>query len=604
MDLAHRASLADLPDELLLDILDYFGKQKDKPTPFIILFVLSRINRRLHHFASPLLSRSVIAPSYSSVRKLIKHYRTQSGDKARWVRSIQVGSLNEKYLQRIKRISDPYKRSAVQGFPFVDLRSFTCWQAVANSTNLAFLKKAPHLNELQIAWSSFATFPSAEYWPELETLRLRIYSVHSTIGAPPPSLPGTFRSLATLAIHDSAPKSWWASQVEQLRFPNLRVFTLGNAACSKDSVYRFVHRHPTLLEVNVRFRGPAYLRFDALIKLIEGTGTWKPHTSKTYIFGSGWTSPVSSQDVEYDEIDFHSSLIVPEDTSETLLCLTAFAFSRTPLKAEYTRWDSSLGSPEPRYMTTGLALNLRDSEDIEPEVEEHLVIQDFFTMASRFPFIEELRLAHQGVHWDDSVESIMEAIGPRLADWTNLRKLAISWNETETDSWRGFNLHHPYIDCAGPHMTKPKNPTRKLTRDPGLQLKMLTHWPSRRIYGSEDAERLETALRQQLGEDFDLDAHKDDPSLLVRAWEVRHENLVARLVRCMGEQCPTLEEVEWFPMSPCNSVRTSRWLWKIHRDTARKGCIANEDSGGARAGLVMSHLAKLDLLGKNAVAGK
>ncbi|OCH94667.1 hypothetical protein OBBRIDRAFT_884465 [Obba rivulosa] len=573
------ATLDDLPDDLLLEILDYFGEQKNLPPPFRILFVLSRVNRRLRNFATPLLLRSVVVPRYSNFRKFIRCFRGQAEGRALWIRSIQIGNLDEKYWVHKRRIADPYRNIVAQGFPFVDLRSFTCWRAVANSNHLAFLRKAPHLTELRVAWSSFASFPSPEHWRELETLRLRIYGVHKTIGAPPPPLPTTFRFLTTLAIHDSVSGSWWASQIENVRFPNLRVLGLYRTACLSTSVYRFIHRHPTLLEVNVSFRYSANLRFDALVKLMEGTGTWRPNVSKAYVFGTGWATSAPKMDAVFDDPEFPSSLDIPEDTTETLIYFHAFAFARSPLRPESVQWDSPFGSAEPRYVVTALALPINDQDCFSPEPEEPLLIQDFFTMANRFPFMEELRLAHEAPHYDESIDSIMDAIGSRLSDWTNLRKLTLSWSVY--DSWEDdpFAIR-PYIfssildDTAPPMLPRiddsydsdmedgEENP--RAAMEDAMTLSYL------REKRADHVDATERALRHQLGEDLDLEAHAEDPSFLVRVWEARHSNFMAKLVRSVAEQCPTLEELEWYPTPPHESIRASRWVWRIHRDASRK----------------------------------
>ncbi|OBZ79512.1 hypothetical protein A0H81_01192 [Grifola frondosa] len=59
----------------------------------------------------------------------------------------------------------------------------------------------------------------------------------------------------------------------------------------------------------------------------------------------------------------------------------------------------------------------------------------------------------------------------------------------------------------------------------------------REVYTSGDAEMFEEELREVYGDDVDLEAHADDRSFLVRAWEMRHHDVVARMIRLLGSRC-------------------------------------------------------------------
>ena len=79
-------------------------------------------------------------------------------------------------------------------------------------------------------------------------------------------------------------------------------------------------------------------------------------------------------------------------------------------------------------------------------------------------------------------------------------------------------------------------------------------------------------------ETVDLDEALHDPHLLMRAWQAHCEDsYVAPMMRLLAKSCPTLEEIEWYPVGPFFVDHAVRWLWKVHRE--RDGVSVRAVSG-------------------------
>ncbi|KZT02460.1 uncharacterized protein LAESUDRAFT_409254 [Laetiporus sulphureus 93-53] len=347
-----RRSLDTLPYDILLHILHCYGQNESVPKRYRLLFALSQVNHYLRFFALPLLAQEVAIPRWQDYLEAVKYVTgscVKSGLlRAGSVRHIYIGHMSD---SRCLRIDLARKLNEVP-FPFHNLRSFSCGACVFRPYELQFLESAFRLTSLSIRWNNEWNFPDISEWPELCTLRLTV-SGYDDICWSPPCEYRSFYSLTTLVMYELPGSycSWWNHQSDNYTFPNLHVFRISRAR-NPPSVYHFVQRHPTLLEVNVRFmvtsRHLPFCRLSSLIKLIDGTGTWRMPPKEL--------SPLNS--CTHSFIPDHSILVdVPEYDEDTMTALgeelfmtcSAFAFKRIALHSEATQWDKPFGSPEPRY---------------------------------------------------------------------------------------------------------------------------------------------------------------------------------------------------------------------------------------------------------------
>lgn len=181
--------------------------------------------------------------------------------------------------------------------------------------------------------------------------------------------------------------------LQNLQFPNLRVFNLQSTPEDPSLVFDFVNRHPTLLELDVSFTSHA-VRFECIPKLIDGTGTWKmPSDPEERIHAPG--------NILVDQATYAAVAEVPPEDRyppsvefDHLYC-PQLAFSRRPLAPDtMATSSSSIGSKKPRYEATGLALCILDqsmwSHGPYDDITEIIPVLHRF-----FPCLEELRICFE-----------------------------------------------------------------------------------------------------------------------------------------------------------------------------------------------------------------
>lgn len=78
--LTRAASLDDLPNEILLEIIRFVGEQTHIPRKYRVLYHLSLVNRRLRLFAFPLLERCVSFPSSRRFLRVVDYWERAKGD--------------------------------------------------------------------------------------------------------------------------------------------------------------------------------------------------------------------------------------------------------------------------------------------------------------------------------------------------------------------------------------------------------------------------------------------------------------------------------------------------------------------------------------------
>ena len=194
-----------------------------------------------------------------------------------------------------------------------------------------------------------------------------------------PSVIPCYDMLTTLSVFEDRHSSWLCVHLKECYFPKLRVFTMQHATSAPLLLYQFVHRHPTLMEVNISLHPndqECSLWLPGLEKLIDGTGTWR---SK------------DAQDSEAADVIGWPYDTTPSD--RTFILFTAFAFARVPLHPDATQWRDPHGSPHPRYMATELALDVDAQDEWESMGFTPTRMHGFLaTMSPRFPALEVLRL--------------------------------------------------------------------------------------------------------------------------------------------------------------------------------------------------------------------
>ncbi|CAL1694986.1 unnamed protein product [Somion occarium] len=567
-------TLHDLPNELLLLIVEYIGEQRHLPRKFRAIYALSQVNRRLRAFCAPHLYRHLHFSSSEKYHKFASHSRFPTSDIALHVRSIYIGS-------ELLFLSDKPPASLHRGFrcPFPYLHSFECLNRIPESVIMAKLSSCSQLKNLALVWPTHWPFPELRFNPQLETLRLKIvhkqancpFAINTVFGARIRCHP----SITTLHIMNFPGADWPDKRWIRCTFPNLRVFNLQNTETTPRSVYDFIQCHSTLLEVNVTFNDEVDLRLEGIIKLIEGTGTWRAPDDLTtwqdagdvrryYLTGEGKKRFLDEPSQTHTEVRLFT---FPDDIPGTRFTTDSFAFKRVSLTPEATEWRRREGSVVPRYKATQLSLQLTDQSYLQLSGTTFAHFHDFFLLADKFPAVETLRVMSRTFVPPDDFVPYMVLIGSRLEKWKNLRELAIcfavnedvfEWGMTEPEI-------EPFLAAPGirPFYDYVIPPTER--------------WSSSRFYTDldmfrndpcmddlEEANALVDRVQAKLDLDFSSDA--EDLARLMRIWETRNEPRVARVMRCIARMCPTLEQLDWYPMGSASDGESyTAWRWKFLR---------------------------------------
>ena len=265
-----------------------------------------------------------------------------------------------------------------------NLISFECTSSSCSRDLLNVLKTSPRLRSLVMLWDDWVGFPAIRDLPSLQTLRLYLDSdvLHEpTILALPILGIPAFTSLTTLALCDCDEHSRTIRQCMRLSFPNLRVVRLEKLYAPVPLVYDFIHRHPTILEVKVQFSLMTDLRFEAVVKLIDGTGTWRFPDG----FPAAEYAGVILDQPSLEELDLLHP--VPPNWLGSYGAFENFAFCRTPRSPDALEWYSWKGSLRPRYDCTALAVYFEDPEDDE----EHLDPNELFQRLEARGFLGKLQ---------------------------------------------------------------------------------------------------------------------------------------------------------------------------------------------------------------------
>ncbi|KAI0785025.1 hypothetical protein C8Q75DRAFT_341495 [Abortiporus biennis] len=265
--------------------------------------------------------------------------------------------------------------------------------------------------------------------------------------------------LTTLAINFRRTSNWPTYAWKSLKFPKLKVVDLQNiGSCDPKIIYDFIQRHSTLLEVNVSFE-EAELRFEGLIKLINGTGTWIARKKSIAVGGNKYrytsTDSIAALDepcLVYRQVPGKLKMKcrpLPDDLPNSYIIFDAFAFTRVPISPTSTQWKSHKGSQNPRYEATKLALHIHDQYRWEKKFYKVAYIHDFLLYHELCPKLEELRLSSETwLESDKYFDLYMREIGFRLANWKHLRKLSLSFVIPDNE-WM-WSYRDPELDLDPP----------------------------------------------------------------------------------------------------------------------------------------------------------
>ena len=282
-------------------------------------------------------------------------------------------------------------------FRFYNLVSLELLDCVCTPVFSFHLRYSPGLRKLTLIWCHPLLPPAVDDFAHLETLRIVLCN-EAHPGESYPAIPywPTSLTVTTLSIHDTAHGSDIVrSFCRDTRFPNLRVLRLDGIDVNAQRVYDFINRHPTLLEVSIGFRplSSRTLRLEALLKLIDGTGTW--------IKRDQHPGHLLLDQPTY--LDYDSNHPVPADFLWTWGSFFEFSFARVPLLADGTQWDSGMGSQTPRYRCTAFAIKFwteyNDDSELHGKMpaEAWAFLQEEPGLSLR-DSVQELRLSFQILH--------------------------------------------------------------------------------------------------------------------------------------------------------------------------------------------------------------
>ena len=277
------------------------------------------------------------------------------------------------------------------GSLFPNLTTFNCCGCLVDSNWFRLDLNYQNLRHLSIPYSADRWFPSHRRFPRLDSLYLVLVPGDRPLCPRAGSSLHVYHSLTRLSVHHSPDAQWPQLAWCTLKFPNLKALNIqGIISCPPRTIYGFIQRHSTLLEVNVGFKN-ALLRLEGLIKLMNGTGTWNTPESTAI----NRSQPIIPQRVAIacsrDQVNFktfHGTRIpVPDDMPGSRTTFSRFGFVREPITADAIQWRSSKGSEEARYNVTSLALGIQNLRRF-PSTR----FEGFLRLSSCFPTLQELRV--------------------------------------------------------------------------------------------------------------------------------------------------------------------------------------------------------------------
>ncbi|KAJ3541091.1 hypothetical protein NM688_g6132 [Phlebia brevispora] len=553
-------SLLKLSDELLLRIAKELDAEPHR-TPVLpnrkgasSLYALSLVCRRLRRLLVTLLLYDIECPNWYEYDVMTQKFTQGDFYHANCVRSITIGTRARKDFDLLPN-----------SFPFVRLSSFDSLYSECDANLVQLLTRAQlSLRKLALKWDDAAPvslFSLLGGFPTLQHLRVHLsMSVSLTVFLSPQ--PATM-PLTHLVLHDL---DWHGRSrhvvtcLKNITFPTLRVVGLYNTSAPGSLVFDFVNRHPTILECNVSLVHQK-VRFEALLALIQGTGTWllptEPEDLRAYI--------ARNPDGRVDEVSRVHEYTWPNGRPhlpdiETYMVHTQFdefAFCRKPLPGA-TMLPSSVGSIAPRYTATALAYHITDPRGFEQSLSEHRV-QEIISLAQSlrrvnmlFPDLEELRLwsdSKQYFSWDSYPFpwlSTMDTLTKELRAFQHLRRLTIRWLNDEY--FRPGDVHA--FECQ---------PWDDIAEAPGCWRKATLRLGFEGVCDCEHRKKYVCEALSVNEDQLDL----DDENIWMYAWEAKNTEIVREAMQRWAEACPSLEMIEWYCGKP---EVVAPWRWNVMRN--------------------------------------
>ncbi|KAJ3475907.1 hypothetical protein NLI96_g11517 [Meripilus lineatus] len=591
-------SIIDLPNELLHQIIAQVPSQGHLPKQFRAVYALSLVNHRFRAVSLPVLFQEIVVHSVKRFESLIQYFLTSSGRAISYhVLTIQIISISSciNYPPIFLLGPDTWKRNPFSMFP--SLRSFHWHEGDVQYPIEGLIVNLRHtkLSHLTIPYPcDMGYMHPIKYCPELKSLRLtltiEIGLIHESDSRDddclcsschplcPKDVPFKLSHycLVRFSVHQERGE-WDGSIWRCLDLPNLQIFSVkGLGSNEVTHVYDFVQRHSTLLEVNLACSSflDTPLRLEALIKLIEGTGTWNAEDPPIfdYSFRYRYIRRCLDENAKlgfdepryvwcpYDHGEEDRHYRFPEDIPDTSIVFRKFGFIRKPIFPDALEWRSSTGSEKARYYATSLALEMLDDDEYHVNYQ---FIEDFLMLSYCFPELQELRIGCLTPIPDSSFHECMTRLSVLLEGWTNIRKLAFrfifdveDWDwGCPVSSYYEITEHTqvPLIDGVYP----PIEPWEYVPKN----LNQIRH-----LYGDEFADEIEDRISTIFP--WEAPPDRNDHSLLLRCWEERHRRTVANAISLLASRCPTLEEVDWYPATPHTSPDiTTLWKWRIEDTT-------------------------------------
>ncbi|KAK7695160.1 hypothetical protein QCA50_002350 [Cerrena zonata] len=291
-------------------------------------------------------------------------------DYANYVRSLCVGA--DRTLTNLKTSKSLEEEMS---FPFPFLRCLEFLDRAPHRDIMSSLLSTPFLENLTMTWVETWAFPMIDRHRHLHTLRLKIIPSPCRYSLPEKTYAclteHELSSLTTLHIANYFEADWADHFWLQSKFPNLRVINVQNTRATCRTVFDFVHCHPTLLEVNIGFIDAIDIRLEAILKLIDGTGSWRtPGGLETFVERGNprcfyVTTDGRRNYLDEPEMDMEKLTVFPDDIPNTRFTTASFAFKRVPLSPEATQWDKREGSSKARYQATEFAILLSSQDFLE-----------------------------------------------------------------------------------------------------------------------------------------------------------------------------------------------------------------------------------------------
>ncbi|KAI0094307.1 hypothetical protein BDY19DRAFT_912184 [Irpex rosettiformis] len=563
--------LDDLPYEILLEIVEflYINESNAGCNKFRATWVLSRVSRRLRETTLRLLSREITLEPKGDFEVAVARFLPGGKDNylATSVRSLRTWS---KYPHWSSYLPTSWLPNG--NFPFTYLTEFDFPYILLDESMINALGRCSQLRKLTVG--------SCQGWPRamLEQLpslsEVHLFAGNCLHGHDLPSYPRvlSYSFITTLSLHNM-PAYLVNDCMKSCRFPNLTVFLVQSLLSNPRSLFQFVHSHPTLLEVSVD-TDTSVIRFEALLMLIEGTGTW--------------TTTDSTQETNIHEAKVCTIIYEPPDTvppdlfpvnivpGVQVIC-NSFSFVRSHLQPDIPRWSSPFASMSPLYKCISLAIGgLREypPETVDLDEDDVGVIKALERLSQVAPDLEELRLHVEDYtstsHFMEWTESM---VGRILRNLRHLRKLALYWYVAKTYRFKacwGFqneygrrgNRYVPYLDDAEP----PYDVKR-------FRMKMLTLGELEGSIGPFISNRITAGIREalELADEDELDSYDD--TLMIRAWKARNEEYADQVAKVVAFVCPQLVAFDWYfltekstPVRGFDDPKTVLWSYKFLRN--------------------------------------